>query len=152
MPDYALDELTMRDGVLVLLNPTLPPTEYLATPPVRITAKSQLVELESDEVSYLFTLDHFVDSTWIEIFSAHLAGLSADAHGSQIDLRCMPEELERSFAALKDTVARTNREYSELKANLSARVAELDGERRAAGRAKEERSKALAHQFDRLEL
>lgn len=152
MPDFPLDELTIRDGVLTLVNPSLPQSEYLDTPPLRITTKDKLVELASGDVSYMFALNHGADATWIELFATHLGGLSAEIQGSQVDIRCAPAELERAFVKVKEALARTNRNYAEVKAQLSERVAELDVERRTAQRAAEERSRALRDQFDRLEL
>jgi hypothetical protein len=152
MPEFPLDDLTIRDGVLTLLDAALPPSEYLATQPVQIVAKSQLVELTSGDVSYLFALNHVADSTWIEIFSSHLDDLAAEIQGSQVEIRCNPADLERSFARVKDALARTNRNYAELKSQLSQRVTELDAERRSAERARDERNRAIQHQFDELPL
>ena len=152
MPDFPLDQLTIRDGVLMLIDPSLPETEYLDTPPIRVAAKDKLVELAGGEVSYMFALNHRADSIWTELFTSHLDGLSAEIQGAQLEIRCNPAELERSYAKAKELLARTNRNYVELKAQLSERVAELDAERRAGLRAREERSTAIRDQFNRLIL
>ena len=152
MPDFPLDQLTIRDGVLMLILPSLPEMEYLDTPPIRITSKDKLVELARGEVSYMFALSHRADSIWTELFASHKDGLAAEIQGAQLEIRCNPAELERSYGTAKELVARTNRNYAELKAQLSERVAELDSERRADLDAREERSKAIRDQFNRLVL
>ena len=85
-------------------------------------------------------------------FTSRLDGLSAEIQGAQLEIRCNPAELERSYAKAKELLARTNRNYVELKAQLSERVAELDAERRAGLQAREERSRAIQDQFNRLIL
>jgi hypothetical protein len=152
MPVHPFDQLTLRDGVLMRMVPPLPDAPYLDTPPLRVTGKDQLVELPQGDVSYMFTLNHRVDEAWTELFTSQRDGLAAEVHGAQLEIRCHPADLERTYAGAKELLARTNRGYVEQKAEVSARVAELDAERRAAMRTQGERSHALREQFDRLVL
>jgi hypothetical protein len=152
MPEPPLDELALRNGTLVHRAPSLPETEYLATAPVVVEAKTLLVELPAGEVSYMFALNQGPDATWIELLTAHLEGLPAEIQGAQLEIRCAPEELERCYARAKELLARTNRDYAEYKVHLIERVAEHGADQLRARRTNEERSRVLRAQFDRLVL
>ena len=152
MPDEPLNELTVRNGALMYVAPSLPAAEYLTTPPIAIVAKWQMVEIAGGEVSYMFALNDRADLTWIDLFSTHLDDLRAEIQGAQIEIRCKPTDLENKYAKAKALVAFTNRNYNEYKAQLTRRVAELDVERQLARRVAEEKPRSLQAQFDRLEL
>ena len=152
MPDDPLNELTVRNGVMMYVAPSLAAVEYLATPPIAIVAKWQLVQLAGGEVSYMFALNDRADLTWIDLFTTHLDDLHAEIQGAQIEIRCKPTDLENMYAKAKALVALTNRNYSEYKAQLTRRVADLDVERQLARRVAEEKTRSLQAQFDRLEL
>lgn len=152
MPEPPLDELALRNGTLVRRIPSLPETEYLATGPVIVEAKTQLVELPTGDVSYMFALNQGPDATWTDFFTAHLEGLPAEIQGAQLEIRCAPEELERCYARAKELLARTSRDYAEFKVHLIERVAEHGADQLRAQRASEERSRVLRAQFDRLVL
>lgn len=152
MPEPPLDELALRNGVLLHRAPSLPEVPYLATVPVMVDAKTSLVELPGGDVSYMFALNEGPDATWIELFAAHRDDLAADIQGAQLDLRCAPEELERSYARVKALLQRINRDYIERKSGLIERVTANDVAQRQARRADEERRQSLRAQFDRLVL
>ena len=152
MPAVPLELLTVRDGVLCLVAPRHPPAPYLATPPLRIAAKNNFVELQPGLVAYMFALSQVADAAWAEVFAANAGGLAAEIQGAQVELRCAPAELEASVAKLKEAVASANRKYAEAKERLFVRVAELEQKRREQEASAEERALVLQQQFDRLKL
>ena len=152
MPELPLDELVVREGRLFHRAASLPETEHLVTGAVAVQAKAQLVELAGDDVSYQFALNEAPDAAWSELFAANRDGLVAEIQGAQLELRCEPEELERSYAKAKDLLARTNRDYAGAKARIIERVAAHEVEQRRAQRDSDERSRALRAQFERLVL
>src|SRR3954447_2607993 len=150
MPEPPLTELALRNGVLVHITPSLPETEYLTIGMVRVTGKANLVELPNAYVMYLFALSEGPDPTWIHLFAANLGSVEAEIHGAQLEIRCMPEELEHCYNKSKELIARTNEAYAAFKADLSERVAQHAADQQRAQRASDERTRSLRAQFDRL--
>jgi len=152
MNDFPLEQLSVRDGALSLAAGLHPPLPYLETAAVRITGKTNLVELGAGLVSFMFALSEAPDATWIAAFVAARSGQVAEIQGAQVDLHCMPGDLEASFMELKELISRTNERYVQTRARLVEQVTALDRTRRATAAAAAERVRSVVDQFERLKL
>ena len=149
---HPLNELTVYNGQLMHRQKApLAAKPYLDTPPITITRKEKLAELPNDEVSYTFKLSHPVDPIWSEIFKKHL-DVPSRVSGSQLEISCIPANLNSRYARAKEAIERTNREYAKVKEELMTQVAELEARHKNDSDAKKQRSKTISDQFDELEL
>jgi hypothetical protein len=119
---------------------------------VRITGKTNLVELGAGLVSFMFALSEAPDAPWVATFAAARSGQVVEIQGAQVDLHCRPGDLETSFIELKDLIARTNERYAQTRAQLVEQVTTLDLTRRDTATAAAGRVRSVADQFDRLKL
>ena len=149
---HPLDELTTYHGKLMQRQKApLLEKAYLDTPAIMITGKGKFVELPNNEVSYTFKLSHPVDAFWNEIFKKHL-DIAGRVFGSELEISCIPANLEWRYARAKEAIEQTNREYAKVKEGLLTQVAELEARRKNDRDAKEQKSKTIRDQFDELEL
>ena len=152
MNDFPLEHLSVRDGALWLAAGAHPPLPYLETGAVRITGKTNLVELGAGLVSFMFALSEAPDAPWVAAFAAARSGQVVEIQGAQVDLHCRPGDLETSFIRLKDLIARTNERYAQTRAQLVEQVTTLDRTRHDTATAAAERVRSVADHFHRLEL
>lgn len=153
MSNHPLNELTVEDGKLVRRDPHVGRNSaYLETPRIEVTAKRQARELGSNDVCYTFDLNATPDATWIEIFLVHRGDTQAIINGDQLELRCIPANLEGRYNKTKEAIVQTNNGYETHKAALTTKVAELDVQRQRETASRATHSATVQNQFDKLQL
>lgn len=150
--DHPLNELSVKNGKVVRSDPGGYDSEYLSTQPISVTARKNIQEIDSREVSYKFDLNDRPDPVWIELFSTHLDGIHAGIAGAELEFRCIPANLTGRYQKVKDAIAKANAGYASLKTLLLAKVTSLDEQRRQQADAQEGRSKTIRDQFNDLQL
>jgi hypothetical protein len=160
-PTHPWAELSLLNGQ-VMRGSAKQAREYLATPEVTIAAKKEaIVDADGGRTSYAFKLNTAPDAIWRVIFEKKLEDLPTGINRSDLRvefrddtlfLLCMPSKLETKYAFVKESVARTNRDYQQEKQAVHQRVSREDAaktQEQAAGKTKVEKVK---ERFAKLEL
>jgi hypothetical protein len=147
-----LHELSLRDGTLFHTSAGLPPAPILDAPPIAIVAKAGIVDVPGADVAFLFQLNHPGDDVWTQQFQAQLHGVKAEIQGSQLELRCPPEDLQSEYAAVTSAIGRVNESYSRLQAELCKQVAAHHAEVAAQASAAALKQQAAHAAWERLEV
>jgi hypothetical protein len=153
MQHLPLERLTIKDGKIYELYNGKLSNPFMGISQLQVAKKLAVKEREQNQCEFGFELSASADPVWIQMFTEEMgANVSVAFQGDRMLLTCVPANLAESYAAVKNSMAKTNARYAKERQELVAKIVAKDEVLNSARKRQEDRTSALREQFERLEL